>query len=78
MALEAEFTVEPFREGAPGPHVEAALVAARDAGFDPDFGPLGTTIRGDDRVIIDALDAVLRAAIANGATRVAVQLTRVD
>lgn len=78
MTLEAEFTVEPFREGAPGPHVQATLDAARNAGLEPDFGPFGTTVRGDDEVVLDALDAIVRAAMGYGATRVSVQLTRVD
>ncbi len=76
MTLHAEFTVEPFKEGAPGPHVHAALDAARAAHFEPDFGPFGTSIEGDDDAVIDALAAVLRASVANGATRVSLQITR--
>lgn len=78
MTLEAEFTIEPFRDGEPGPHVQAALDTARDAGLDPDFGPFGTSVRGDDDVVLRALDLIVRAAVDRGATRVSVQLTRVD
>ncbi len=76
MALVVEFTVEPFREGSPGPHVRAAVEAARTAGLSVDFGPFGTTVSGPDGPVLDALDAVVRAAVAAGATRVSLQLTR--
>ncbi len=33
-----EFTVEPFVEGRPGPHVAAAIDAARASGADVDVG----------------------------------------
>ena len=40
---ELEFTVEPFVEGQPGPHVQAALDAATDAGADVEFGPFSSS-----------------------------------
>ena len=39
-----EFTVEPFVEGAPGPHVTAAVAAADALGATVEFGPFGTTL----------------------------------
>jgi uncharacterized protein YqgV (UPF0045/DUF77 family) len=78
--LVAEFTVEPFVEGEPGPHVRAALAAAEDAaartGLRVEFGPFGTSLAGPAAAVLDALDAVLRAAMAAGASRVSVQLAR--
>ena len=75
MGLIAEFIVEPFVLGDPGPHVISALDAARDAGASLEFGPFGTLVRGDDdSVVLDAVDAAIRAAIAGGATRVSVQI----
>ena len=76
MELHAEFTVEPFHAAAPGPHVSAALDAARDAGFDVDFGPLGSTIDGDDGAVIEALATILQRSLAAGATRVSLQVSR--
>lgn len=76
MTLHAEFTVEPFVEGAPGPHVQAAVDAARAAGVTVDFGPFGTSMTGDDAAVLTAIDAVLAAALAAGATRVSLQLER--
>jgi len=46
MALVVEFTVEPFVEGSPGPHVQAALDAATSSGLDVEFGPFGTHLSG--------------------------------
>lgn len=74
--LVVEFTVEPFVEGDPGPHVRAAVEAAEQAGLTVDFGPFGTTVSGEDAVVLDAVDGMLRAATAAGATRISLQLAR--
>jgi uncharacterized protein YqgV (UPF0045/DUF77 family) len=76
MALRIEFTVEPFHDGAPGPHVRAAVEAARTAGLEVDFGPFGSAVVGDDGQVLATADAVVRAAIGAGATRVSLQITR--
>jgi uncharacterized protein YqgV (UPF0045/DUF77 family) len=76
MALRIEFTVEPFQDGAPGPHVHAAVEAARGAGLVVDFGPFGSSVDGGDDQVFAAADAVVRAAIGAGATRVSMQITR--
>lgn len=79
MRLRAEFTTEPFHgEGPPPAHVTAALEAVRGAGVTCDFGPFGTSAsgRGDD--VLDALGRALRAALTNGATRVTLQVERLD
>ncbi|MEO7555797.1 MAG: thiamine-binding protein [Acidimicrobiales bacterium] len=75
MALVVEFTVEPFTEGAPGPHVQAAVAAANELGLDVDFGPFGSTVEGDDAHVLDAVDRILRAAMGAGASRISVQIT---
>ena len=77
MALRVEFTVEPFTEGSPGPHVAAAVKAAAAHGLDVDFGPFGTSVDGDDASVLNAVDAVVRAAIDAGATRVSLQVSRI-
>jgi uncharacterized protein YqgV (UPF0045/DUF77 family) len=77
MRLVAEFTTEPFHgEGAVPAHAEAALRAAEAAELACDFGPLGTTVRGEGDDVVHALADVLRAALAHGATRVTVQVER--
>lgn len=77
MALAVEFTVEPFVEGTPGPHVQAALDAAAGTGLQVEFGPFGTELAGDDdQQVLDAVDQVVRAAVTAGATRVAFQVVR--
>ena len=76
MSLVVEFTIEPFVEGEPGPHVRAAVDAARRSGLSVDFGPFGTSVAGEDGPVLDAVDGILRAATAAGATRVSLQLAR--
>ncbi len=72
--LEVEFTIEPFVEGAPGPHVTAAIEAVERLGATVEIGPFGTTLRvqpGDAGRIVAAL---LDAAYANGATHVSIHV----
>jgi len=76
VALRLEYTVEPFVEGAPGPHVTAALEAAGATGLEVDFGPFGTTVAGEDGEVLSAADRIVRAAIGAGASRVSLQLAR--
>ncbi|HZM42517.1 MAG TPA: thiamine-binding protein [Acidimicrobiales bacterium] len=76
MALTVEFTIEPFVPGEPGPHVRAAVEAAERSGLAVDFGPFGTTVAGDDETVLAAVDQILRAAVAAGATRISLQVAR--
>lgn len=81
--LEVEFTVEPFHDADPGPHVEGAIEAvsaALDGVADAtiEIGPFGTAATGPGVAAVDALAAALRGAFANGATRVSVQVTAAD
>ena len=76
VSLEVEFTIEPFVAGEPGPHVRAAIEAAEHAGVVVDVGPFGTTVSGDDDAVLGAVDRLLRAATAAGATRVSLQVVR--
>ncbi|WP_236794073.1 helix-turn-helix domain-containing protein [Amycolatopsis sp. GM8] len=79
MELKAEFTTEPFRgEGEPPEHAVRAREAATKAGLTVDFGPLGTTARGESEALIDALPAIARAALDGGATRFTLQLSSDD
>jgi uncharacterized protein YqgV (UPF0045/DUF77 family) len=71
----AEFTVEPFVEGTPGPHVTAAVEAVRASGLEPEMGPFGTAVEGPLDAVLAAVDGAMRAATASGAERVSLQLT---
>jgi uncharacterized protein YqgV (UPF0045/DUF77 family) len=76
MTLQLEFTVEPFVEGVPGPHVQAAVGAAEAAGLTVEFGPFGTAVSGDDDAVLAAIQAIVRAAVEAGASRVSLQVAR--
>lgn len=71
-----EFTVEPFVEGRPGPHVTAAIAAAETVGLDVEVGPFGSSIIVDLTDVGVVIAALTDAAMANGATHVSVHVAR--
>ncbi|MEN8234601.1 MAG: thiamine-binding protein [Actinomycetota bacterium] len=75
-AYRAEFMIEPFTEGSPGPPVLAGIDAVREQGFDPEVGAFGTTIVGEPGRVAEALRSMVDAAMDAGATRVTVQIDR--
>ena len=70
--ITVEFTIEPFVEGAPGPHVTAAVAAVEKLGATVEFGPFGTTLRTTKADVGRIVAALLEAAYANGATHVSI------
>ncbi len=74
QTIRAEFLIEPFVEGSPGPHVKAALEAARAAGLEPDVGAFATTIEGPSRIVTEAVGSLLDAALDAGATAVQIRV----
>ena len=77
MGLIADFTVEPFVPGSPGPHVSAALAAATNAGASVNVGAFGNEVTADDdEVVLRAVQEAVVAALAAGATRVALEVRR--
>ncbi|MDX2344456.1 MAG: thiamine-binding protein [Acidimicrobiia bacterium] len=74
----AEFLVEPFEVGNPGPHVIAAVEAVKALGFEPIVGPFGTTIEGDAELVTEAVKSLLDAANKAGASRVSIQMNACD
>jgi uncharacterized protein YqgV (UPF0045/DUF77 family) len=56
--------------------VHAAVAAAQGEGLSVDFGPFGTTVTGDDAAVLGAVDAIVRAAVDAGATRVSLQISQ--
>ena len=73
-----EFTVEPFVEGQPGPHVTAAIEAAQDVGAQVDVGPFGTSCIVDVEALGGLVGRVTDAAFAHGATHVSIHVARTD
>lgn len=74
--LVVEFTVEPFVEGQPGPHVTQAVAAVEHHGVAVDFGPFGSTFTIDESAMPTVIGDMMRAAYANGATFVSVSVAR--
>lgn len=73
-----EFTVEPFVEGQPGPHVTAPVDAVRARGFEVAFGPFGSECTTPTAQTPGVVAAILEAAFANGATHVTIDVAGVD
>lgn len=68
--IAAEFLVEPFFEGAPGPHVAAAVEAFRGHDLSVDLGPFASSASGDLDAMAGAIADMIRAAMRNGASSV--------
>ncbi|WP_371618624.1 thiamine-binding protein [Streptomyces sp. NBC_00454] len=75
MRLRVEFTTEPFDlEEAPA-HAVAAREVIQKAQLDAvDVGPFGNTAEGETDEVLTAVTALLRDALAAGATRVSLQV----
>lgn len=71
-----EFTIEPFVEGRPGPHVTAAIAAAEARGLAVDVGPFGSSVVLELADVGAVVAALSDAAMANGATHVSVHVAR--
>ncbi len=71
-----EFTIEPFVEGRPGPHVTAAIAAAEARRLDVEVGPFGSSVVVDLAEVGSVIGAISDAAMANGATHVSVHVAR--
>ena len=77
MRLIAEFTTEPFSaEDVPPAHATKALDIVRAAGLASDFGPLGTSVRGEASEVLAVLHDVLGSVFEHDATRITLQVER--
>ncbi|HUF97465.1 MAG TPA: hypothetical protein VMM60_04995 [Ilumatobacter sp.] len=65
-----EFTVEPFIEGQPGPHVVAPIEALTASGIEVEVGPFGSSCLVEATATADAVGIIVREAFARGATHV--------
>ena len=75
--LLLEFTIEPFTEGNPGPHVRAAVAAAEAFGVSVEFGPFGSSCTVTPAQVAEVSGAIVAEAFANGATHVSLHAARV-
>jgi uncharacterized protein YqgV (UPF0045/DUF77 family) len=76
--VRLEFTVEPFVPGHPGPHVHAAIEAVRAHGLAVDIGPFSTVADGEVDDVAAAARDLVTAAVASGASRLSVQIERLE
>ncbi|GAA1275898.1 hypothetical protein OG758_14785 [Streptomyces sp. NBC_01474] len=75
MRLRVEFTTEPFDLDEAPPHAVVARDVIQKAELDAvDVGPFGNTAEGEAGAVLGAVDALLRQALAAGATRVSLQV----
>jgi uncharacterized protein YqgV (UPF0045/DUF77 family) len=69
-----EFLVEPFEEGRPGPHVDAAVAAFEQQGLTVEFGPFSSSTSGPIDAIADAVAEMIRSSMHTGATAIRIQV----
>jgi len=70
-----EFVIEPFTDGNPGVHVRAGIEAMESRGLTVSMGPFGSSVEGDIESLTPAIEAMVQAAISDGAERVLVEVT---
>lgn len=75
IVKRVEFTIEPFVEGQPGPHVTEPIAAVCAMGVDVEVGPFGTGCSVADHISADVVATVVGSAFANGATHVNIDVT---
>jgi len=75
--LLLEFTIEPFIEGNPGPHVRAAVAAVEALGVAVEFGPFGSSCTVTQAQVAQVSGAIVAEAFANGATHVSMHAERI-
>jgi uncharacterized protein YqgV (UPF0045/DUF77 family) len=76
--LRVEFTIEPFIEGKPGPHVLEAIAAVEALGLAIDFGPFASSFTAPRAEVAEAVSALINRAYGAGATHVSVHIEPAD
>jgi uncharacterized protein YqgV (UPF0045/DUF77 family) len=72
--IRAEFLIEPFEEGNPGPHVTKAIAAVEERGLEVEVEAFGNIVVGATNDVAGALGEMLKTAVAEGAARVSIQV----
>jgi len=75
--VRIEFTVEPFVDANPGPHVRSAWQAVEARGCEVVQGPFSSETYVVEADAPGVVGDVVRAALANGATHVSFLVDRV-
>jgi len=70
-----EFVIEPFTDGEPGHHVQAGIAAIEAKGLSVSMGPFGSSVEGEIEIVAPAIEAMVQAAVNDGAERVLVEIT---
>jgi len=73
--VRGEISIEPWQEGEPGPHVQAAYEAGGAGDPTAELEPLSITIEGPVEEVASNLVAAMVASVDNGATRISLSLT---
>ena len=68
--ISVEFLVEPFTEGNPGKHVQAAIDAFTTADLEVDLGAFASVAEGNIDAIADAVSEMIRTSLRSGATAI--------
>ena len=69
-----DFTIEPFVDGQPGPHVTAPVAALEAMGVTVEFGAFGSSCVAEASQMPELVAELIRVAYANGATRVTIEI----
>jgi hypothetical protein len=69
-----DFTIEPFVDGQPGPHVTAPVAALEALGATVEFGAFGSSCVAEASQMPELVAELIRVAYANGATRVTIEI----
>lgn len=72
--VAVEFLVEPFVEGSPGNHVDAAVLAFSQRDLSVELGPFSSVSGGSLEAIGEAVGAMVVDAMRAGATNINVQV----
>lgn len=70
-----EFTIEPFVEAHPGPHVTAPVDALTELGVEVDVGPFGSGCEVPSDLVGDVVGTVVRVAVEHGATHINIDVS---
>ncbi len=73
-----EFTIEPFVEGRPGPHVTKPIDMLVELGIDVEVGPFGTRCSVEDDRVGTVVSSIVERALEHGASNVNIDVGRED
>jgi uncharacterized protein YqgV (UPF0045/DUF77 family) len=73
-----EFTIEPFVEGRPGPHVTAPIDALVALGIEVEVGPFGTSCTVETSRSAAVVATIVEHALEHGASHVNIDVTAED